>query len=827
MEDEKLQNRPWSSYYSGISLNAPKHFVKVTIEDLKSYITELRKNGGNFTLSEYLKNTKFPDRADLVIADFSNLNLFQENAAELIDLRGANFFGSVFRNTNFFRCNLEGTSFAGLYLDNVTFKESNLHSVDFRGAILTNCHFAESYSYSPWNENKGIKVSSSSSCIRLYAEVKNDTAKKNEEQRLISNQKLELREMFDSMSFYSKLSYYLNLDSGESDKIAAYKNARAELDKMRKGIFNKNLIINKSFNHVFNAELMEFDPIVFTTEKESNLKLQKHYFPLSRADLNEYLQQLKTSEKSYSLNEFAERKYITSLKGDKNKINQSSNPSDLENRNVTQDSDKRIEPIVSEQAISLQAYENGLLEQQNIIADLSSKVNVFGNNEWNRLNFSGIDFSNCDLSNTSFSGCDLSRSIFKNSKLINTNFECTKMVDVIFNNVIGIECNFQNADLTKMVIERSNFQKANFSFAICNGAKIANSDLQYIDAYAASFKNVNLMSSNLSYSNLNKISLKGSNIADTILIHSFLGNANLENIKGSSVTFRCSYLKGSTLVNSIWYNSDFSESFAEGANLTGIKISEDCKFDKINLSESILDGIKSPNGKFRNAKFDKIKMGYGKLVGADFQGSTFRFADLNSCLFSEANCDNTDFTGATLYNLTFIKAQLKNSLFYGATLKNNDLTKADCENCDWQNIHISGSILNDTNNHRVRINDNSIIVDSVIKTLDGQFYHYDEDAFMNLMFIEQQQNLQKKIAHSEKILKWGSFGWALRFSSDEYAIPKQEVIRLANIRSKNDSELRSYTRKLKEDYRKNKQTNNDVYLFLLQNLISYYNQEGS
>ena len=50
----------------------------------------------------------------------------------------------------------------------------------------------------------------------------------------------------------------------------------------------------------------------------------------------------------------------------------------------------------------------------------------------------------------------------------------------------------------------------------------------------------------------------------------------------------------------------------------------------------ILDGIKAPRANFANARMDYVKIGYGKFAEGRFDNVSMRFADLDSCVFSES-----------------------------------------------------------------------------------------------------------------------------------------------------------------------------------------------
>ena len=161
--------------------------------------------------------------------------------------------------------------------------------------------------------------------------------------------------------------------------------------------------------------------------------------------------------------------------------------------------------------------------------------------------------------------------------------------------------------------------------------------------------------------------------------------------------------------------------------------------------------------------------------------------------------NRVDLTGAKIFNIRMIKSKLKDSIFVGAEIKNSNLSKANFEGSNWQNLHISETLLEQINNHHIKINDNTELTGCTIKNLNGQFYHYDEDEFMDIMFIEQFEDNMKKMMNSKLIRKWEILGWVLRLVSSEYNISRREIKRLHNIRRRNKKALRKYLKALRSE----------------------------
>jgi hypothetical protein len=144
-----------------------------------------------------------------------------------------------------------------------------------------------------------------------------------------------------------------------------------------------------------------------------------------------------------------------------------------------------------------------------------------------------------------------------------------------------------------------------------------------------------------------------------------------------------------------------------------------------------------------------------------------------------------------------VRSSLKNIVLAGTIIQDSSFNQANCEDYDWQSAKFSEVILDQVNNHRIKINDNTEFVNCSLKELNGQFYHYDEDAFMDIMFVEQLEMNITKIARAELLRRLGVFSFVLRLVSTEYkALSRKEVKRLHNIKLHNSKELKQYLKNL-------------------------------
>ncbi len=746
---------------------------KVKEQDIEDYSRALKgRKNNNFSLNDFLSKKKESQKSknkSLVIADLSGMTIGNSNSNQLFDLKWANFTNSIFHNTSFIGCDLKNARFANTDLGNAFFKESDINFVDFRHSDLSKCNFDKSYKNSPWNRLQGIKLSSTSSCIRIYADIKNEIAKKNEQQRLIDNKRMHYDEIKGRTSVAVLVKSYVGL----LDKEHEYARAKEQYKKMLEGQFNNDLIVDDSFENIINQDEFIFDPVFLKIENYDDSKVRKKYFALTKENLLEYLSLLKKT-KNLPLNNFAKELYKASLV-----------------------KEGKFDPSL------------------NIIADLSSKVNMFGNNEWNRMDLSEVDFTGADISEVNFSGTNLTNCKFKGANLSNSNFECALLNGSILKNIKADNANFQNVDFGNCIIDKSIFMRCNFSWSKFTSVSIMDVIISRARAKRVYFRGAKCDRFTINNSDFSEVDFNGVGFFKLQAFESIFNHSVFNNTKFDFCDIKSSILNSITAVHTLWDNSVVSKSEIRRSNLTGSKFTECNKFDGVDFSYSILDGIKAPRGHFAGAIFDHVKAGYAKFVDSNFENASLKFSDLNSCLFSQSNCQKANFTGAKLFNVGLAGANLKGTTFVGALLDDVDMTKADLHDANWQDLHLRNAVLDKVKNHRIKINNNTEFSDCSYGELDGQFYHYDEDNFMDIMFIEQLENNFKKIQQAEKIRKLGILSYFFKIFFASYRIPQRELRKLYHYRVQTKYALKKYLKSVLA----NEKNSSDIRLLNLHNIF--------
>ena len=383
-----------------------------------------------------------------------------------------------------------------------------------------------------------------------------------------------------------------------------------------------------------------------------------------------------------------------------------------------------------------------------------------------------------NLSNANFESALIQEAIFCNSTLLNSNFYCT--------------------DVSRTSFTDSELTHARFDWSIAISASFRSVNLEFLQAPNSNWQYIKIENSQMSYGDFTKANFQGAQFLEVNFRHSIFNKTLFDKTNFTSCKLSESWFNYATLTHVIWDRCMAQNIEMRYANLTGSKISEYCNFEKADFSYAILDGIKAPRAHFAGAIMENVKIGYGKLAASCLDGASLRFSDLNSCVLSESSCIGADFTGAKLFNIELARSILKSSVLVGTIVQDSSLNQANCEDADWQSAKFTEVIFDNANNHRIKINDNTEFVNCSLKGLNGQFYHYDEDAFMDIMFIEQLEMNIAKIAHAELLHRLGVFSFALRLVSTEYkAIGRKEVRRLHNIKLHNSKELKQYLKNLK------------------------------
>lgn len=112
-----------------------------------------------------------------------------------------------------------------------------------------------------------------------------------------------------------------------------------------------------------------------------------------------------------------------------------------------------------------------------------------------KVDFTGSDFSECNLQGANLSRCILNQCNFTNSDLRNVNFNNSSCrgSDFIKTKIYGIggNCDFTSSDFTGADLRKSGIS-GNFSYANFSGANFQQASFAYFHAQGSDFSNANL-----------------------------------------------------------------------------------------------------------------------------------------------------------------------------------------------------------------------------------------------------------------------------------------------------------------------------------------------
>ena len=760
---------------------------------------------------DYIKQINDSDK--IIIADLRNIQISANNEHEMLNLQGANFRGAYFNGARFVRCNLKDATFADTDLKKVSIKYSDITHTDFRGCNLQTCVFGKEYANEPYNKMKGVMFSMSSSELRIFGDIKTAIAQKNEEHRRLGHKKLLLSEISQKTKLLTKILYFLGFEI----EAGPYKTIKKEIADMEKGVFHKNYIVQETIKYLFENEACRYYPIYKNFIQDIYDIRIKIYIKLSKQQVEEFLNQAKNHESStsnenipeqdeganifsLSLNDFAEAKYIESLEEKSNK-GEKANKDVKDVNDVAQDASNAAPDIDIAGQEDAQTQEVKVTyDDKEIIADLSSKVNKFGNNEWQRLDLKSMVFENLDMSYVNFIGSDLSECKFNNVNLQGCNFNCCLLEEAKFVNCDLSDASMITSDLSGASFEGVSFLRSNLNWVNAKSAKFKNCDLSYISSEFGNWAKADFDTVKIDGSSLTKSKLPKARFVNSVISNCILNFADLSSLQASSTSISASLANNITLKEAVFDKKcSFDKLESTKSDWTGVKIHEFSKFTNCNFENSILDGLKAASTIFTACNLDETKIGHGKFSDCDFQGSHFRFAEFNNSLFSQCRALGSDFSGVSIFNTKMSDSVFSAAHFNGAKIIDSNLNNSKFDNAVWFNVHIKSSMMEKVDNHRIKINDVTEFIDCSISLLEGQFYYYDEEGFMEVMFIEQQRAHQNRIQKLLTTSKWKILVPFLKIFSKEYNISVHERNKIILARKRNRNDLRIHYKNIKEE----------------------------
>lgn len=759
------------------------------LEDLQDYAALMRQpNHSIETFNDYIKNKYFKDSDDVVIADLSGLNI------QDADLKSIDLSGSLLKNTTFNNCELGGVIFCDINLSGTRFNDCKLGSADFRGSDLSSTVFAlanESEIRANAELKKeyigGIKFSTSAKLAMQYADTRLGISRQkdaDEHAEILHEMQMKMREeleasgedqkiiegmMLDVISLeytpdegmrlyedpdirkeknyqdikdfvvkkwhgikeqeekinnkWQQLSYlqaaYVRTGMASGNK--EYDDLVEDLGFLRQEAFVKkaDYVIHPSFKHIFTEDAL-YDPVYIRGSSRLERDRKTEYIKLERADAEEYLRLLK-DEPHLTLNDFARGK--------------SANKDDVNIR---------------------------------FVADCGVRSNDL-NNQLERPNFSGLDFSGANLDGANFAGANLEGAIFNQAGLSNTSFEGARLIGAQFSEVIARDANFFNANLSKATIKGSDFKRAFMPRSI-GAASIENSNFNYSNISTGQWDGVKIADSTLDYANLEGISMANADIQRVRAQHAILNRAMLDHTKLVEVDLGASLMDNISAVNVRMKGVILKDVEARGIDFTDAELDELTKLDGADLEGAIFIRIKAAGASFIKANMDKIHGEFADLQRATLDGASLRFANLNRALLDQAKARGVDMTGVDLQDARavqadfteaamvhingaraiFTEASFEKADLHGSDLRNAIMTKVNARKANLRDIQAQEAKLNEADLSEAHVNANTRLDEADISGAKGGMIR--EDGAKVTPAEQQEQN--HAAAKAERIPKF-------------------------------------------------------------------------
>lgn len=694
---------------------------KPTNQDIQNYILKQQSiiaadPSANLTFSKYLQQEYFPTKEVVVVADLSDRVFEKENFAL------GDFTGSIIKNTSFIGCDLTDSVFCDVDFDNAYFSDTKLKNIDFRGAALENCKFDKTYkdyhNLGIGHEISGIKFSTTSSLGRIYADIKSDNMRKLERQDLISQKQQELDKAYTELT-WSQTGW---LASGLATGNEKYDKLNEQLKLMtEKKIFpEKDYVMHATFQNVYSSTSCTFDPAYIRGSSKAERNKETQYIPLTREQVEEYLEKIKT-EKGLSLNDFAKSRPGIVLK-----------------------------------------------EGARIIADCSSKVETFGNNQWkNRIDLSNLDFTGANLEGAVFAGSLLKGCTFDKTNISKASFEVAELDRTVFNNVNADNSNFFNTNLSKSTITNSDFQHAYMSRSVAEEITVESSNFDHANIKHGKWDHAQLANSTFNYAELEGISLISASLKKISMQHAILNKAILNECTVIESNFSDALMNSVKAHKAKFKATILNQIEAKGIDLSEAELDKLTKLEGANLSEAILKKITAVGVSFANSNLDLAQAQLANLEQATLEGVTARYANFQDAILTEAKAKNINISYSNLEKVQAAKIDLSDAVarhiraekadFTAGNFTGIDLTKSklmeailvkvQANKAKLEDVNLRKAKLAEANLHQATVNDRTNIAYADITGAEGSLIAANQE-HISILHLKKEQQEKLELHHS-------------------------------------------------------------------------------
>ncbi|MDA9163414.1 pentapeptide repeat-containing protein, partial [Rickettsiaceae bacterium] len=500
-----------------------------------------------------------------------------------LDLSGVDFSGSLMQGASFNGCNLANSIMCDADLNGAVFSNTKVGGLDLRGADLVGCEFSSSYDqvkHIPELSERligNIKLGMTSQLARRYADIKSPMLHQKENRqrkaawKIVNDQRIEewnqerdervaAKQAEVNEAYKETTGYLASWVYNPSDEDQRYQQLQEELRAIeaetvpRKEMPDKEYVIHKSFQRVVGSDSTTFDPCYKRGSTPEERRAKTQYIETSRADVEAYLDELQQNPE-LTLNEFAKQKFIA---------------------------------------------DGGEIADGTIVhADCSSELANL-ENDLNRKDFTGLNFTGANLQGTNFAGSDLSNCYFTGANISDASLEGALVSDAKFVNTKAQAANLFDANIQDAKFNRADFSRAYMSKSDATNAKIVNeSNFDHAIIRDAKWDGVNI--DNASF---NDVDFSGVSLANAVVKKTQMRRANLEKSVLEGCKFVESDLRDASLEAARAHKAEFKKTILENVNAQNLDISEGlidqyCNLEGADLEDAIMKDLRAQKVNFQ------------------------------------------------------------------------------------------------------------------------------------------------------------------------------------------------------------------------------------
>lgn len=210
----------------------------------------------------------------------------------------------------------------------------------------------------------------------------------------------------------------------------------------------------------------------------------------------------------------------------------------------------------------------------------------------------------------------------------------------------GKTLDLSGADLSKVILVRSNLSQANMANTNLSDA---NMTLTYL--YSTNLFNADMSRVTLSNANLFGANLAGANLSETKITATDLSQTKLMKTDFSRAEMRGVNAQGADLSEARFIEADIKGSDFVGSNFSGADLS------RTKMFETNLAGANLSKSSFCGATLSNVTMRFVELAAANFSNCRFY-----SCALLYSDAHKANFTGATINGMAFGACRLGHGL---------------------------------------------------------------------------------------------------------------------------------------------------------------------